>query len=752
MAMLAMSPCVAMSQERASKPKRIYITLDVSGSMEGNKYVVANYTAQVISVFSGKNDKVALYYFGEPHNLDGKNDYKSIQVAFDKLDQKKQKTYNEISDITRFLSDYHSDPQYEDWLFVIGDGDWSIQKGSYDSKTEFDATWEKLKGFLQTTNIQVCYLQTGERLNDSYVFTDSLSRLGKPTIDIRKSDTTAASVLGNCSYFANRILGFSNESIMIKQESGQCVSFISELPLERFVLLYQSQKASGVNMQSVEYNDVEVSPSAFVLKGSPSTVPLLGRKAASLGGMVWEVNCENTIPGNVPIQVCFDHAVDAGSLVLYPYVDVSVGMRPFGWAMDTLSEASHNTFDACDTLTHFHVVIALTDRQNQKFPPPVMQKMSVQLMVGTDAISVVYEPSDTTFRAIVPIPDNKVSYFVNVESPGYFSRSTVDDQQTVCKTLVCKPGPAIVPLDTLPLHVFEAVRFKTLDEKGEFGGMINDSLFGIIEALGTFDVQFAIDQDNYSYLGDVGLSYDEGRLTFTHVPNSRWCECAFTDTLHYLVTLRSKTGILHDDKAYSGFVIPVAVPVNKRAWVVRCESYLIVGVALLFFIIYLIALLRKNRFKKNARIVSSYMELRGGIYRENHTDKGRKLRKKGFAPWVRRWFDPFGDEKRSMEWIVPPAGHLTFVADKSKEKVNITRNSFNADKMRMADFDPEDDTKLVEMDDISIYSGKKYEGKLTFDSGGADDEKVHRTIVVLLILASIVAEISALTVLIKSLL
>ena len=35
-----------VAQEILQNPKRIYITLDVSGSMNGNKYVMANYAAQ----------------------------------------------------------------------------------------------------------------------------------------------------------------------------------------------------------------------------------------------------------------------------------------------------------------------------------------------------------------------------------------------------------------------------------------------------------------------------------------------------------------------------------------------------------------------------------------------------------------------------------------------------------------------------------------------------------------------------------
>ena len=91
------------AQSTVQKPKRIYITLDVSGSMKGNKYIMANYAAQSISVFSNPEDQVFLYYLGKQHNISGNNGYKQIQKPFNSLTG--QNTYHEISDLTQFLKD-----------------------------------------------------------------------------------------------------------------------------------------------------------------------------------------------------------------------------------------------------------------------------------------------------------------------------------------------------------------------------------------------------------------------------------------------------------------------------------------------------------------------------------------------------------------------------------------------------------------------------------------------------------------------
>jgi hypothetical protein len=742
MLLLVFWPLAMTAQEQDTKPKRIYITLDVSGSMEGNKYVMANYAAQIISVFSRNEDITNLYYFGEPHELSGKQDYKTIQIPFGDLDHKRQITYNEISDLTSFLKNYSPNQLYEDWLFIIGDGDWSMRKGKYDSKTEFDATWKKLKPLLLKGNIQVCYLQTGETLDESTAFTDSLSTVISPTIDIRKADPSAPSVLGNCVYFANKILGFSNESVKVKQTGNQCVTFKSELPLERFILLYQSNEMGKVQVESIEYGGNCVSADGIVLKGNPSTAPLINENEEVLNGAVWEVSCQPTIPGNAETKVCFDQAIDASNLILYPYVDVMMQMRPFGYIMDTLNESSYNMFDACDTLSMLNVVITLTDRQGHKFPPPIMQKMDVKMVVEGITVNVGYETTDTTFRAVIPMTSDRVSYFVMVECPGYFSRSTINNQQTVQKTLICKPDPEIVPLITLPIQVFDPVVFKTLREGEEFGGSVVDSLFNVIASLGSFDLQTVVDNNSYPYDGGIGLEFDAGQLTFTHKPKSTWCECAFPDTLHYTVTLKSNPGILHDERVYEGFVVPVLVPVDRRSFVVRCSNCIVLLIVLFLLLLYFIALLKKNRFHKNARLKNSY------VVDDNPKEtqkEGKPMRKPEFGAWLNRWFNPFVDEKNTISFSRPKTPAMTFTASESPNKVLLNKG-FDLNKMTIPNYVPQPkDKDKKKMDPISISKDaaveiKKTEGGETTTLGhvkyvaeGKDDVGGYRFFVGMLI-------------------
>ena len=48
----------------AQQAKQVYITLDVSGSMTGNKYALANYTTQMIVTLCDDDDDIYMIVYG----------------------------------------------------------------------------------------------------------------------------------------------------------------------------------------------------------------------------------------------------------------------------------------------------------------------------------------------------------------------------------------------------------------------------------------------------------------------------------------------------------------------------------------------------------------------------------------------------------------------------------------------------------------------------------------------------------------
>lgn len=730
-----------LAQPLSQKPKRIYITLDVSESMAGNKYVMANYASQVISAFAGPDDEIRLYYFGQVQELD------SVLKPFESLDRQKKRTYNEVSDLTRFLKDYQPLPHYEDWLFIIGDGDWSMKKGQYDSQTEFEATWKKIKAspWFGDGRLRVCYLQTGNDVTEQTVFTDSLSvlstRPGHPAIDIRKSDDSAESVLENCLYFANRILGFSIESIAIGQAGSRCITFKSEFPLDRFVLMYQSVSSGKPEVASAGFGSVSIPVESILMKGTPSTDPLLGSAGGPLlNGAVWEIQYPAGIPADEEIRVCFNQDVDAANLRLYPYVDVSLQMLPFTEEMDSLLRTGPEVFKISDQEERILVQLRATDKHGNKFPPALMQKMDVKIGVDGEEIPAVFSSADTAFQVLLDMPADTISYFSMVESPGYFSRIT--PSQTVMKSADLR-APEQVPLITLPEQSFSPVSFASIIDGNGFGGQVSDSLFLEIASFATFDEQDLDDHVHYPFLGKAGFTLSpDGSLSFTHVPKSDWCECAYPDAMQYTVTLRSSQGILYDGKIYEGFRIPVTIPVEKRGWWSRCKFYVIAILCFFAFLLYLLALLKKKRFHRGARLKVSYPTEDSPKEVER---SGKPLREPGTWAWINRWFNPFADERRTVSFSRPRTGSLTFYATGSKNRIALKESCFNPKTMTIPNHVPSAQKgKGNKHGRISVSSGSQIEikqvqggsttrlGHLKYVNEGKDTEGGFSTFVALL--------------------
>ena len=740
---LLLATVVGLAQSTNQKPKRIYITLDVSGSMEGNKYIMANYAAQSISVFSDPNDRVFLYYLGKQHDISGNNGYKQVQKPFNSLTG--QKTYHEISDISQFLKDYKPDARFQDWLFIIGDGEWDYGK----AKTEYDNATFALKQKIESETFQVCYLQTGNTLAERYAFTTFLEEMNSPMVDIKTSDTTASSVLGHCVYFANRILGFSNTNVELHQQDEQHVTFRSDFPLERCLLVYQSSRSGATETKIVEALCKGTALSSQV-KGNPSTKPLVTGGKPVVNGIVWELSSPQTMPANDTVVVHFNQPVEVQSLKLYPYVDVTIGMRPWSVAMDTLPEVASNRYYLCDKENKLLVKVSATDKYGHKFPPQLMQRMEVKFAVDGRELAATYSSSDTTFQATLEMPGDTLSYFTMVECPGYFSRVT--SRQTVMKSAdACPPEKA--PLITLPVQRFEAVTFGLMREGNGFGGQIDDPLFNAVAGKGSFD-EIALRGHDSWMLEKAEITFEDGQVYLTQHPKSELCKCAFPDTLCYEVTLISKRGIRHDDKLYEGFVVPVRVPVEKGGWMARCWVYLAIlgGLLLLFF--YLLALKRKRRFGKTSGIKSIYYDRYGDEVDDNYQ---LSLRKEGLGAWLVRWFWP-GTEKNTLSFVEPESTMMSFMAGDSINTVRIPRGSIDPMTISIDGYDFENEMNTPDYVKLSnngrvevLKNSETKAGYLMYVAGDKTGDGWFRLLSSLLMIATIAAECFVVWILFKSL-
>ena len=739
---LAVMTCMTLLAQQA---KHVYITLDVSGSMTGNKYALANYTTQMIVTLCDDDDDINMIVYGEEECLSKKNNpLQVIQKPMGSLVFGKPRARgSQFDDIIGFNQVYKPSKKKQNWLFIIGDGVWATESEC------FKKDRDKFRKTVEEGSLNVCYLQTEHKLDahtDFTVFADSLG-----IVDIRKSDINPSTIMEGCDHFARKILGFSEIPLKVKKSGKQCISIKAELPLKEFFIVYQDEVKPDIlpKITAVSYGGNSLQAK---LKGTPTTEPLKSqRNEVDLSGHVFHVKGNGVIPANTEIEVCFDKDINPANVIVYPIVeDVEFGSMSLTRAGGNLKQLDNNTFSICRDESKALVRIELNEKSKEKLPESLLKQTKVVIKSNNKDYKAKY--NNGGFECEINLPDEETQYYAECDCPGYFKRITP------IKKIVkgdCPPQkPVDIPEYEMPVADLGTITFEAL-KQDKITVSIQDSITHQALNPNLFDISFDIEND---FLYEKPKWHIENNSIILELrPKGEWCECLFPEGLNIKMISTPKDEAFQEyGKNYRKTIFPIRLTVIKeRSWIFRCLWVLILLIVLLLFIIYLRALLKKNRFKKSARIKFTYMEMRGSLVKETDLQSGTRLRQKGFVPWFNRWLVPFRDEYHNINWQTPAAGQITFVAAKSKETVNLIRDCFNPNKMRMGDYDPNNtdqtNKKLLEMDDtIKIYEGRRYQGRLEYYSGGVNDEKYYRIAIRILIFISIITEFILITMMIKS--
>ena len=201
---------------------------------------------------------------------------------------------------------------------------------------------------------------------------------------------------------------------------------------------------------------------------------------------------------------------------------------------------------------------------------------------------------------------------------------------------------------------------------------------------------------------------------------------------------------------YEGVIIPISVPVDKRSWVVRCQRYLISLFCSLLIFIYLLALRKKNRFGKSAKVIPYYYDRLGNLVEQG----GSLLRKKDFGAWFSRWFLP-RDERRVLR-ISRPEVNFTFIATDSKNKIKFPIDQYNDQTMSISGKTIKPKDKYVTLSKAGsidfIKENGTADGKIVFTEGDKNKEVGYRFFIGTLMLASVASIIASAFKLIQGLL
>lgn len=730
----------------AQQAKRVYITLDVSGSMSGDKYSLANYTTQMIVALCDDEDEVSLFLEGcEGRLSDMKSPLNFIQKKMGLLN------FNSVSnnpgvqfgtqfgDIQGFNAVYKPSKNQQDWLFIIGDGVWFTESPA------FEQDKNKFKSTVESGLLNVCYLQTGDKMDEDNDFTQFARTMG--VIDIAKSSTQTKTILDGCDHFAKKILGFSEVSLDIRKDDANSIKLEAELPIKSFILLYQDEVAPEGLPKIVSAKAGEKSLDVEH-KGTPTTTPVKNLpQARNLSGNVWKLKGRKVIPANTEILVEFDRKVDTKKVNIYPVVEEiefgSIGLTPQGGG---LVKVDDKTFGICLDEKTALVRIELNEECKTNLPENLLKKTNVVVKANNKDYKAKYK--DGGFECIIDLKDERTQYYAECDCPGYFKRVTpimtiVKDKEH-CQP-VEPPAPAVNRRETAE---FGNISFDRLMNQPITGTLYDAETLETLDP-SKFDLTVKVER---GYLYDEPKVSLQGNTIVLDVhPKGAFCECLFPKDLNIEVISTPKQGAFQEgDRKYVQNVHPIHLTVDKsRPWAVRCFWVLMTLVGLLLLMFYLRGLLKKNRFHKQARLKNSY-------YVEDNPKEvqknGKPLRRPGFGPWLDRWLNPFTDERMSTSFVRPKTGSMTFIASESKNRILMTESSFDAKKMTVPNYTPQPkDKKNKEGEPISISAGTSIEikktqggettrlGHLKYVVEGKDDEGGYRAVVGLLFGLSLIA-------------
>ena len=306
--------------------------------------------------------------------------------------------------------------------------------------------------------------------------------------------------------------------------------------------------------------------------------------------------------------------------------------------------------------------------------------------------------------------------------------------------------PVYSPTDTLSKIDFGNIRFTELERGDRIRGILEDQDNQIVSPH-LFDISAEADP---SYLfEDIEVTFEADTVVLALHPRGSWCDCFIPDQVHVNMVLTPK------EEGADKIILSIPVSVaEKESWIRRCIWVIILIGALVLLLLYLLAMIRKKRFKKSAMLIPVYYDRYGN---EIDDGAGQKLRKPGFFAWVSRWFIP-GTEKRSMSFS-DPSCVISVVASSEPNKVEIPKKSIDPITMDVDGYDPQNDampSRPVELDSVDrIYirqtSGKMV-GYLYFVPGDENDGGGFRLLLIVMAMAAALAIVVLTFLMIKGLL
>ena len=522
-----------------SRIRQTYITLDYSGSMSGDKYMISNFTAQLITLLNDR-DEVCVIMNGVVKKISGTPDaYKQLRIAQPNVRQQwgDSQYRSQIGDIEAFNRNFRTDPDKNQWLFIIGDGNWNTAR--YPAVTE---SFSKITA--SAGGLKIFYIPYGSSEFYPSDFTTFIRQLRN--VRIMNGSTSVRNVFNNSVVLIYYLTSADCQTPQTTIIDRQTAEVTTEIPAKKYLIFYQDNKTEQELPQIISAVSDTVKLNVSLL-GKPSTSGLQYKNYQTLlSSALWEVEGKNNKPVSF-LTLKFDREIEPGKLKVFMFPDQSFLLKNDS-------------------------IITVSSRANTSVPGTKSQESTILL-----------NKSEFTNALKIASGHNNLSESGNVNRPT----------QTGLRPKITPLKPKAIIYQAPPLT---PVTFrKSASQKPGTGYLLYVKRNDLINPE-KVDISFPVSYN--LFFKDIFSWTDEDKLIFLLEPRNGFSQYLMPDTLDLNLIIQTKRNTPSKSATEEEITIKTAtakvnIPVDELL------RRLVYGILL---IIYLILLSRKARFKKGAMI------------------------------------------------------------------------------------------------------------------------------------------------------
>ena len=522
-----------------SRIRQTYITLDYSGSMSGDKYMISNFTAQLITLLNDR-DEVCVIMNGVVKKISGTPDaYKQLRIAQPNVRQQwgDSQYRSQIGDIEAFNRNFRTDPDKNQWLFIIGDGNWNTAR--YPAVTE---SFSKITA--SAGGLKIFYIPYGSSEFYPSDFTNIIRQLRN--VRIMNGSTSVRNVFNNSVVLIYYLTSADCQTPQTTIIDRQTAEVTTEIPAKKYLIFYQDNKTEQELPQIISAVSDTVKLNVSLL-GKPSTSGLQYKNYQTLlSSALWEVEGKNNKPVSF-LTLKFNREIEPGKLKVFMFPDQSFLLKNDS-------------------------IITVSSRANTSVPGTKSQESTILL-----------NKSEFTNALKIASGHNNLSESGNVNRPT----------QTGLRPKITPLKPKAIIYQAPPLT---PVTFrKSASQKPGTGYLLYVKRNDLINPE-KVDISFPVSYN--LFFKDIFSWTDEDKLIFLLEPRNGFSQYLMPDTLDLNLIIQTKRNTLSKSATEEEITIKTAtakvnIPVDELL------RRLVYGILL---IIYLILLSRKARFKKGAMI------------------------------------------------------------------------------------------------------------------------------------------------------